>query len=118
VGAMFSIPHGILCGRLLPFVMVANVAALQARDPKSASLLRYGDIAALLTGEPGARAEDGVDWVRELCDELAVPSLRTFGMAVEDIPEAVAKATVSSSMKGNPIDLDVSELAHILQQGL
>ena len=73
LGGMFDAPHGALCGRLLPFVMDANVRALQARDADSLALERYDDVAVILTGEWDVEAADGVAWVQDLCKALHVP---------------------------------------------
>lgn len=118
LGGMFSAPHGVICARLLPLVMVANVQALQERAPDAPALSRYDDVAQLLTGKPGARAADGVAWVQELCAELAVPPLASFGVTEGDIPAVVASAQQASSMQGNPIALTPEELAQIVQQTL
>ncbi len=32
---MYDAPHGAICGRLLPFLMQANVAALISREPRT-----------------------------------------------------------------------------------
>ena len=64
------------------------------------------------------KVADGVAWVRELCADLAIPSLATFGVTQAEIPEVVAKAQKASSMQGNPIVLTVEELTQILQQAI
>lgn len=118
LGGMFPAPHGVICARLLPLVMAANVQALQERAPNSPVLARYGEVAQLLTGDAQAQAADGVAWVRTLCTDLAIQPLATFGVTVADIPNVVAKAQKASSMQGNPIALTVEELTQILQQAL
>jgi alcohol dehydrogenase class IV len=115
VGGMFpAAPHGVICARLLPHVMDANVRALRGRAPDSPALQRYDRIARVLTGEPGAMAADGVAWVRDLCTDLSVPPLSAFGMGPEAHAEVVDKARRSSSMKGNPVELTPEELTAIL----
>jgi len=118
LGGMFDAPHGAVCGRLLPFVMETNVAALQARAPESPSLQRYREVAVLVTGDPAARAEDGVAWMAALCAELGVPGLRTYGIMPSDLPEIAEKAARSSSMKGNPVRLSDDELISLLERAL
>ncbi len=115
LGGMFPAPHGIICARLLPHVMAANVQVLLAREPDSLALWRYDEIAQLLTRQATAKAADGVAWVQELCQALHVPPLAEFGLTENDFPTAVAKAQKSSSMKGNPIVLTEEELTAILQ---
>jgi alcohol dehydrogenase class IV len=116
LGGMISAPHGVICARLLPYVMQANVQALQSRTPDSPALARFDEVAQLLTGANTARAADGVRWVRELCSMLKVPSLAQFGLKEQDYPTVVAKSQKSSSMKGNPIALTEDALMEILQR--
>jgi alcohol dehydrogenase class IV len=107
-------PHGAVCGRLLPLVMETNVRALRERAPSHPSLGRYREIAALLTGRAEATVDDGVAWLAALGEELDVPGLASYGLRSEDRGELVEAAARASSMKGNPIELTVDELADIL----
>ncbi len=113
-GGMFSAPHGAVCAALLPHVMAANVQALRGRMPRSEVLERYDEIARILTGSDTVRAEDGVDWVRELCKELRVSSLASYGLTQADVPILVERAAAASSMKGNPIRLTADEIGEIV----
>jgi len=54
-----------------------------------------------------------VRWVSELCRALEVPPLRAYGVRQEHVPDLVAKAARTSSMKGNPIELTNEELSRI-----
>ncbi len=98
--------------------MAANVAALRARAPQHPALARYATIAQLLTGRKEARAEDGIDWVRELCVELNIPALRTWGITESDLPGVVEKAAHASSMQANPLPLTSEELLAVLTEAL
>lgn len=118
IGGMFPAPHGVICARLLPFVMEANVNALASRQPDSPALARYQEIARLLTGDEAATVDDGLAWIQELSQALSVPPLSEFGMRQEDIPAVVAKSKNASSMKGNPIVLSEEELSGILARAL
>ena len=118
LGGMFSAPHGAICARLLPYVMEANVQALQARAPSSPALARYDEIAQILTGMATARATDGIAWVQDLCAALKVPPLAESGLKEADIPTIVANSEKASSMKGNPITLTGKELAEILRKAM
>jgi alcohol dehydrogenase class IV len=118
LGGMFPAPHGALCARLLPAVMAANVAALQQRTPNSPALPRYTEVARLLTGDPAAQAADGIAWVSDLVEALAIPRLAAYGIAPADFPEIVAKSHQASSMKANPIQLTAAELTDILRQAI
>jgi alcohol dehydrogenase class IV len=116
LGGIFNIPHGLICARLLPYVMQANVQALQTRAADSQALVRYGEIAQLLTGKTSARAMDGVEWVKELCSGFKLPALLTFKLKEQDLPAIVARSQKSSSMKGNPVALTDEELMDILKK--
>lgn len=118
LGGMFPLAHGVVCARLLPFVMAANVQALQARAPDSPALARYDQIAQIVTGQSTARAADGVTWVQQLGSELNLPSLSTSGITAADIPTVVAQARRASSMQGNPVALTEAELTDILQHAI
>ena len=118
IGGMFPAPHGAVCATLLPHVMAANLAALRRREPGSATLSRYDEVAQLLTGQASARAADGVRWVRELVEGLRIPPLGTYGVTPADIDELATKAAKASSMKANPVVLTDPELRHILKQAI
>jgi alcohol dehydrogenase class IV len=118
LGGIITAPHGVICARLLPFVMETNLRALQSRAVDSPALARYDEVAQLTFGSPGARAADGVAWVHDLCRALKVPPLAEFGLKKEDVPAAVAKAQEASSMKGNPVLLTENELTAILHEAL
>jgi alcohol dehydrogenase class IV len=118
LGGMYTTPHGLLCAALLPQVMAVNVQVLRERQPDGEALRRYRQVAELLTGTAGARAEDGIEWVRALCQKLQIPRLGACGIKATEIPEVVDKAAKASSMKGNPIPLTVPELREILEHSM
>jgi alcohol dehydrogenase class IV len=118
IGGSFSAPHGAICAALLSHVMAMNLRALRQRDPHGAALFRYEEAAAWLTGDPKAKADDGVKWVRALVFDLKVPPLGSFGIQREHLADLITKAAKSSSMKANPIVLTPEELNEILEQAL
>jgi alcohol dehydrogenase class IV len=118
LGGMLHAPHGALCARLLPFVMEANIKALETRQPEHPALKRYAEIARLLTGEGDASAWNGVRWLNELVNALNIPPLSMYRMSKADFPEAVAKTMKANSFKGNPIALTENELVSVLEQAL
>jgi alcohol dehydrogenase class IV len=109
IGAMFDAPHGAICAALLPHGMAANIRA-------GAALKRYGIIAQLLTGS--SEPEDGVAWVKNLCQDLNIQSLGTYGIRESYVSDLVEKASRASSMKGNPIPLSAAQLTQILCSAL
>ncbi len=91
LGGMFPAPHGAVCAAVLPHAMRINVQALRRRAPEGRALARYVEIGRLLTGSPQATAEDGVEWVRELCRKLEIPPLRALGCERGRYPRARRK---------------------------
>jgi alcohol dehydrogenase class IV len=117
-GGMYDAPHGAICARLLPYVMEANIRALRERAPESQALQRYDEIARILTGQPGAKAVDGVRWAHDLCQAMQVPPLSRYGYTASDADTLCEKAAVASSMQGNPIKLTSEELHQIVAAAL
>lgn len=117
-GAMFDAPHGAVCAALLAAAVDVNLRALVARAPGSPAIDRVREVAALVTGDPAARAEDAAPWFAALVRDLRVPGLARWGMAPGDVAPLVAKAKVASSMKANPIALTDAELTEIAERSL
>jgi alcohol dehydrogenase class IV len=118
IGGSFPAPHGAICAALLPHVMAANLRALRQRAPESAALSRYSEVARLLTGDTGATADDGVDWICKLVSDLQIPRLGKYGICEEHVADLAAKAANASSMKANPVALTPDELAEMLRRAL
>jgi alcohol dehydrogenase class IV len=116
IGGMYPAPHGAVCAALLPIAMETNLRALRSRQPDSEALRRYQDVARILTGLPSASADDGASWVRDLCRDLAIPTLTALGIHRTDFALLAAKAAEASSMKANPILLAPEEVLGILEQ--
>ena len=113
-GGMFHAPHGAICAALLPHVLEVNRKALVARSPEDEALSRLKRIGKLVTSDPSASTQGGISWIRNLVEALHIPALRTYGFARGDFPDVIEKAKVSSSMRGNPIELTEIELEEIL----
>jgi len=118
LGGMMTIPHGVICARLLPHVIETNICALKSRAPHSPVLKRYDEVAVILTGKATAKAADGMVWIQKLCTALAIPPLTSFGLSEKDFPAIVTRAKKASSMKGNPITLKDEELTKILKKAI
>lgn len=117
-GGMYHSPHGAVCARLLPFVMGANVRALQERQPESAALGRYDEVAQILVDSLDAVADDGVRWVEKICYRLNIPPLSKYGLQTNDFQDLIEKARLTSSMQGNPIQLTDYELETVLEEAI
>jgi alcohol dehydrogenase class IV len=118
LGGMTGGPHGVICGKLLPYVMQANVRATRSRRIDSPALARFDEVGRILTGTSAADASDAVSWIEELCALFSLPGLRRYGLRESDFSAAVEKARKASSMKGNPLELHEDELRQILRQAI
>jgi alcohol dehydrogenase class IV len=118
LGGTTGHPHGAICARLLPFVMEANIRALQDDRARAATLPHFAEVARILTGNPSAKTADGVEWVRALCTELKIPPLRVVGLTVAECSRIIPTAQRASSMQGNPVKLSDQELLEILERAI
>jgi alcohol dehydrogenase class IV len=122
MGARFPIPHGTICAALLPHVMAANTSAARASAGGAPVLERYAEAGRALTGRRELGAEEalaaGLEFVRQLARELAIPRLGGFGVTEGDIGEVVGLARKASSMKFNPVELSEEALSGVLRAAL
>ena len=118
IGGMFPAPHGGVCAALLPHAMRANWRALCEHESSHRELTRFDEVAAMLTCEAQATAEEGLEWLKALSVDLAIPRLSAYGVSSSDATVVCEKAAASSSMKGNPIPLTGGELAEIFAAAL
>lgn len=124
LGANFPVPHGIICAALLPPIIAANIKTLRAATPAESSraLTRYANIGRKLSATesvPDAEAIDAcVQFTSNLARELKIPPLKQFGISPIDVPEMVALARKSSSMRFNPVVLSDEALAGTLNSAL
>jgi alcohol dehydrogenase class IV len=110
VGGIADVPHGMACAALLVPVVETNIRALRSRDPDGPALTRYADAARLLTSDPGATLEDGLEWLRVTVARLGVPRLAECGLRPADADAVVSRAASASSTQGNPVQLTTEEL--------
>ncbi|MCM8594315.1 iron-containing alcohol dehydrogenase [Accumulibacter sp.] len=121
LGALFPIPHGVVCGTLVASATAGNIAALEAREPDNPALPKYAEIGRRFAMQKGLNGRDArrflVDTLRRWEEELALPRLSAYGIAASDLPRIVA-ASRGSSMKTNPVVLGDDELTGILASRL
>ncbi len=116
IGGMHDISHGVICARLLPYVFEINYKALSEREPANPILGKFQRIAEILTQSKGSEVIDCVYWLEKICDEMKIPQLGELGINTKEFPEIIQNAQLSSSMKGNPIDLNAQELLMVLEK--
>jgi alcohol dehydrogenase class IV len=106
LGANFPIPHGTICAALLPPVIAANVKHLRTAGGAE-TLRRYAEIGQRFPGHAGAKdpIDHSIQFTNRLLHDLKIPPLKDFGLTPDRIPEMVALARKTSSMRFNPVVL-------------
>jgi alcohol dehydrogenase len=121
LGAFFPIPHGVACGTLVGACCATNLQALRQRAPDSPALAKYAHVGKVLVRDMSLSDEDGCEQLLGVLtawtEELRLPPLSAYGMAVADIARVVAHCR-GSSMQTNPILLTDAEIAATLEQRL
>ena len=97
--------------------MEVNIEALKNQKQQEL-LIKYNEVARILTGNKSAVAKDGAIWVKILVKKLQIPSLSDFHISTESFSELIEKAKNASSMKGNPVELNNDQLYDILIKSL
>lgn len=118
LGGEIDAPHGAICACLLPIVMETNLAAMIDRAADNPVLERYATIGKILSGDPAATADTGIQWVVNFCKVAKIRPLSEYGLSEAKFEIILENALKSSSMKGNPITLSKVELRNILQKSL
>lgn len=111
LGERFHIPHGAVCGLLLPYVMAYNLNYTNEKYAITARLLGVDT-----TGMSEAQAaQAAVDAVRALFQSIGIPSrLSPFGVTQDDFATIVAESLPSGSLKHNPRPLGAQDVEAIL----
>ena len=115
LGARYGIPHGTVCGLLLPHVMAYNLPCAAEKYACVSGLLGL-DVSGLTTA---AAAEQGVAHVRELLGRVGIPShLAHYGVTEDAFDALAAEALAQSSLHFNPRPLQAEDVRAILAAAL
>jgi len=115
LGYRHHIPHGVVCGLLLPYTMAYN---LEYAADKYASVARLLGVDARGLNAAAA-AERAVERVRELLVAVDIPMhLRAFGVEQDGLALIAAESMPSGSLKHNPRPLGEEDVQAILRAAL
>ncbi len=100
LGARHGMPHGVACGLLLPHTLRWNRDA--CREELAAALAAF-----LGEAEPdGGTVDRGIEVLERLNREMGLPpDLKGLALSTEQ-RRALARASLGSSMSGNPLPMD------------
>lgn len=121
LGAMFPIPHGIVCGTLLFDAIRINIRALKERQPESVALKRYANVGRMVARQESldddAAREALLGIMQAWSGRLRMPPLSHFGVGEGDVDRIVAGSR-GNSMQTNPVVLTDNEIAEVIRQRL
>ena len=115
IGGRTGAAHGAICGRLLPRVLAANEAALAVRNPEGRAFRRLSEVRGMIAHALGGSPNDAIARLNALVDAAGLPSVADLGIGPSEIVGVAEASRLSSSMKGNPIELSSAELERILR---
>ncbi len=112
LGAHFGIPHGVICGLLLPYTMAYNLSWCPGKYARVAELL--GEERGNLSDE--ALARRGIDRIQEMLKRIGIPlHLRELGVRKELFDRIIQESLPSGSLKHNPRPLAAEDVRRILE---
>jgi alcohol dehydrogenase class IV len=113
LGLGYHIPHGVVCGLLLPYVMEYSLEYGLEKYARVAHLLGI-DTRNMSMGEA---AHQAVAAVREIIRTIGLPrQLRTLGVKQEDFPMLVQGSLPSANLKNNARPLVAEDVQAILER--
>jgi alcohol dehydrogenase class IV len=117
-GAMHEIPHGVVCGRLLPPVTRATVERLRSEGDPTGVLERYARAGVALSGQRRGSVEADCDLLLETLERFVkvgeLPGFAAYSFTREEIRD-LAGAT---GHKNQPTHFTTDEIEEILSQAM
>jgi alcohol dehydrogenase class IV len=118
IGAMYNIPHGLICGTLMAGANEINVRELRKRSENPGALKKYAYLGELFSDErvnsESYYIDSFIQYLHNLTSLLKLPGLKKFGMD-ELTLELICRNT---EIKNNPVKLAEEDLVEILHQRL
>jgi alcohol dehydrogenase class IV len=115
LGYRYHIPHGVICGLLLPYVMEYTLEHVPDKYALAAGYLG-ADVKGAGTKEAAQKA---VEAVRRITHRIGLTNrLRSFGVKAEDLTEIIEESLPSGNLKNNPKPLGAEDLEIILTRAL
>ena len=108
LGAVYGVHHGLLNAVLMPYVVAANMPAIEGDAAYLARCLGLGDTAS-----------DLLAWIGALRREVGIPnSLAEVGVPVGEVARIARMAVEDPSAATNPIAFSAADYAAILERAL
>ena len=127
IGIKHNLPHGLICGLLLPHIMEYNISITSVIEKyawigklffNQKILSDYGECPKALPSDTLEQAKWAISKCKDIFAYIGIPnSLSKVGIKKNDINE-IAKDTTGSSLANNPRDTDNKSLKEILLKAL
>lgn len=104
VGLKLSLPHGLVCGILLPWAIEYNREVSHSKYEQLAKVMGIGET-----------CEDLISWIHHINKRLEIPySLKELGLKKDWIEEIAKESLPSGSLKANPKPTSFKDLVEFL----
>jgi len=114
VGALYPVPHGVVCGTLMAKANEVTVKVLREASSDSGALYKYARLGELFLEDKNKTEDyyiDGfINFLHELTEKLHIPLLSKFGVKPGDAGVICA----ATDIKNNPAKLSQDQLMEIL----
>jgi alcohol dehydrogenase class IV len=118
MGAMFDIPHGVICGTLMAAANEINVRELRKTSTDHPALKKYANLGRIFSDFEGRGADyyidSVIDYLHGLTEQLMLPRLGRYGIRSENI----SSVCLQTDTKNNPVRLSPELLAEIIEKRL
>lgn len=118
IGGILNIPHGVICGTLMPSVNKINVRKLKDTVGNNTAKKKYVLLGKLFLNTEGRSDNyymDGfIQYLYDLADELQLPGLERYGLQEKDLKSICA----ITENKNNPVKLTQEDLMEIVMSRL
>ena len=114
LGSVTGAAHGEICGTLLAHGLRAH----QRYVADTELVTRIETIQYWITDALGGPPENAFDILDQWVKSQGIVGLGSLGLNAFQIPDVALASQSSSSMKANPVDLDLEILARILEEAL
>lgn len=104
IGLHYNVPHGLVCGTLLPWAIEYNQEVAEEKYCQLAEAIGIGN-----------RVQDLIEWIKTLNETFEIPySIKDFGVQKEGIQQIVEESMPSGSLKANPKPTSEKQLQRFL----
>lgn len=111
LGGLTNAAHGAICGALLPHGLVAN----ERNSEDATTLVRIAEVRRWIAQALDSSAENALDALAEWSRSHGLPGLSAQGISPDACAAAAEAAVLSSSMRANPVALDIQQLSEITE---